>query len=317
MTKVFFSIVLLAVSLGGCKQRQKGSQTEKEGGITFIVTSDMARRGESEQQNIADLLGRFVAENSICFLAVAGDPVHDDGVESIHDEEWNLKIENIYTAPSLHALPWYVISGNHEYNGSIPAILEYSNVSERWNAPSRYFSFTRKIGAGRHECLFIFIDTTPLIDKYRIDEPRSDAPQQDIDAQLDWLKNELSSSETKWTIVIGHHPVYAKTTKQLSERTDMQKRVGGLLETHGADFYIAGHVHNFQHINLTGGKVHYIVNSSASKSREVHETDEVEGFIFGNPDPGFTVFTVSADSVQFSFVNHTGETVYHSVVSKK
>jgi len=317
MTKVFFSIVLLAVMLGGCGQRQSGMQTEDDdGGITFVVTSDMGRRGESEQQNIADLLGRFADENRVDFLAVAGDPIHDDGVTSIHDEEWQLKIENVYAAPSLHALPWYVISGNHEYNGSIPAILEYTNVSERWNAPARYFSFTRKIGESDLECLFIFIDTTPLIDKYRIDEPRSDAPEQDIDAQLEWLKNELSLSEARWTIVIGHHPVYAKTTKQLSERTDMQERVGILLENYGVDFYIAGHIHNFQHINPTGSNVHYIVNSSASQSRPVHEIDETEGLIFGNADPGFSVFNVSTDSVQFSFVNHTGETVYNSVVTK-
>ena len=308
MKRIIFSLLLLAVLLGGCKPVQSGS-------INFVVTSDMGRRGESEQQNIANLLGYFVAENQIDFLAVAGDPIHDDGVTSVDDEEWKLKIENVYVAASLHAIPWYVISGNHEYNGSVPAILDYSNVSERWNAPSRYFSFTRKIGDSNDECLFVFIDTTPLIDKYRHDEPRSDAPEQDIDAQLRWLEGELSAaSEVKWTIVIGHHPVYAKTTKELYERTDMQERVGVLFEKYGVDFYICGHIHNFQHINPAGSKVHYIVNSSASRSREVHEIDEVEGMIFGAPDPGYSVVTVSTDSVQFSFVNHTGKTIYRKSV---
>jgi Icc-related predicted phosphoesterase len=308
MKKTVIFLTFLAILLGGCVRRS----SQCEGSIAFIVTSDMGRHGVSEQQRIAALLSLHTELADIDFLVVAGDPIHDDGVTSVDDEEWKVKIENVYASASLHAIPWYVVSGNHEYNGSVPAILAYSDVSGRWNAPARYFSFTKKIGACDEECLFIFIDTTPLIDKYRYDEDRSDAGQQDMAAQLEWIENTLASSSANWKIVIGHHPVYAKTNKEVSERTDMQERVGVLLEKHDVDFYICGHIHNFQHISPTGSNVHYVVNSSASQSREVHEIDEVEGVIFANPDPGYSVFTVSADSVVFSFVNHTGETVYRS-----
>ena len=310
MKRIAVLFLLLAFCLGGCIQRQS------EDSVIFIVASDMGRRGVSEQQNIADLLGHFVEENKIDFLAVAGDPIHNDGVMSVDDEEWNLKIENVYTAPSLHAIPWYVVSGNHEYNGSVQAIMDYSDVSERWNAPARYFSFTRKIGDGDNECLFVFIDTAPLIDRYRNDEGYSDAGEQDMTAQLTWLERELSSSEVRWTIVVGHHPVYAKTTKALSERTDMQQRVGTLLEEYGADIYICGHIHNFQHIHPTGSKVHYIVNSSASQSRPVHDIDQVDGMIFGNPDPGFSVFSMNNNTCKIVFMNHQGESIYNYTIAK-
>jgi len=250
------------------------------------------------------------------FVAVAGDPIHDDGVKGIDDEEWRLKIEDVYTAPSLHAIPWYVVSGNHEYNGSVQAILDYSAVSERWNAPARYYSMEYPVGRAQ-KALLAFIDTTPLIDKYRNDKERSDAGEQNMEQQLRWLDSLLVVSNHRWKIVIGHHPVYAKTTKEVSERTDMQERAGKILENRGADLYICGHIHNFQHINPAGSKVHYIVNSSASQSREVHETDEVEGMLFANPDPGYSVFTVSADSVRFYFVNHTGEKVYQNAIGKR
>ena len=322
MKRIFFSLLFLAILLGGCTQRTSQVQNEH---ITFIVASDMGRDEESEQSNIAELMALFVEQNSIDFLAVAGDPIHDDGVQSIEDEEWKLKIEDVYTAQSLHSIPWYVVSGNHEYNGSVQAILDYSNVSERWNAPARYFSFTKKIGNSDDECLFIFIDTAPLIDRYRTGydeeddeyEEYSDAGEQNMERQLFWLDSTLVASNSRWKIVIGHHPVYAKTTKGMSERSDMQERVGALLEKHGADMYICGHIHNFQHIKPEGGKVHYVVNSSASQSRPVHEIDEVEGMIFGNPDPGYSVFTVSTDSVRFSFVNHKGETVYRNAIGEK
>ena len=303
-------LFLLSIWLGGCMQKQSESKNEN---ITFIVASDMGRRGESEQQNIADLLGCFAEKNNVDFVAVAGDPIHDDGVMSVIDEEWNLKFENIYTAESLQKLPFYVASGNHEYRGSIQAILDYSNISERWNAPARYFTIEKPIGKSNQKALFVFIDTAPLIDKYRVSDEYSDAGSQNMERQLHWLDSILAVSGDKWKIVVGHHPVYACTEKEESERTDMQKRVGRILENRKADFYICGHIHNFQHIKPEGSKVNYIVNSSASQSRDVYP---IEGTIFCNPDPGYSVFTVTADSVQFLFINHTADTVYRQTIIK-
>ena len=302
MKRIVLAILLLAVFLGGCKQEQQQD-------ITFIVASDMGRRGTSEQQKIAALMTLQAELTDVDFVAIAGDPIHDNGVQSIDDEEWKLKIEDIYTASSLHVIPWYVVSGNHEYNGSVQAVLDYSNVSDRWNAPERYYTL-------RDTCkkvLFVFIDTAPLIDKYRKGN-YSDAGEQSMERQLYWLDSVLVVSNDRWKFVIGHHPVYADTDKEESERTDMQERVGKILENSGADFYICGHIHNFQHIKPEGSKVHYVVNSSASQSRPVKP---IEGTLFSNPDPGYSVFTVSADSVRFCFVNHTGEKVYRNAVGKR
>jgi DNA repair exonuclease SbcCD nuclease subunit len=285
--------------------------------ITFIVASDMGRRGESEQQKIAAIMTRHVALTDVDFVAVAGDPIHDEGVMSVDDEEWQLKFEHIYSAEPLQSIPFYVVSGNHEYNGSVQAILDYTNFSARWNAPKRYFSMEYPVSR-KQKALFVFIDTTPLIDKYRNDEGNeeykySDAGEQSIEKQLFWLDSTLVASTCRWKIVIGHHPVYAYTDKEASERTDMQERVGTILENRKADFYLSGHIHNFQYIKPEGKTVNYIVNSSASQSRPV---EEMEGTVFCNPDPGYSVFTVSADSVRFYFVNHTGGTIYRGAVGK-
>ena len=282
--------------------------------INFIVASDMGRRGESEQQTIADLMGRDVTASDIDFMAIAGDPIHDQGVTSITDEEWQLKIEQVYTAESLHQIPWYVISGNHEYRGNVQAILDYSDVSERWNAPARYFSIEKPVGKEQQKVLFVFIDTAPLIDKYRYEEGYSDAGEQNMERQLFWLDSTLVASDGRWKIVVGHHPIYAYTDKEDTERSDMQERVGAILENRKADFYISGHIHNFQYIKPEGKTVNYIVNSSASLSRNVQP---IEGTVFCNGDPGYTKFAVSADSLWFSFVNHTGETLYRHKMGKK
>ena len=310
MKKTFFLLFLAILFVGSSSQKPSNTRLEgtlPEGSITFMLASDMGRHGVSEQKNIAEIMGQLADDIKVDFLAVAGDPIHDKGVTCVEDDEWKLKIEDVYTAQSLHDIPWYVISGNHEYNGSVQAILDYSNISDRWNAPERYFSFSQKIGNSDENCLFVFIDTTPLIDSYRNDKKYSDAGEQCMERQLFWLDSTLVASNSRWKIVIGHHPIYCGTTKEIDQRIDMQERVGNILENRNVDFYIGGHIHNFQYVKPEGKSVNYIVNSSASRSREVVPAD---GVVFSNSDPGFSLFNVSQESVQFYFINHTGETVY-------
>jgi len=312
MKKIVLPFLLLAILLGGCSRSDFPSKLSS-GNLNFIVASDMGKRGVSEQKNIAEIMGRFAEQNKIEFLAVAGDPIHDNGVKSVEDEEWKLKIEDVYTAPALYAIPWYVIPGNHEYRGSVRAIMDYSNVSKRWNAPARYYTIEKNIGKGGQKALFVFIDTTPLIDKYRNGKEYSDAGEQNIERELHWLDSVLVVSNDRWKIVIGHHPVYADTEKDEDERTDIQARVGTILENRKADFYICGHIHSFQYIKPRGCNVNYIVNSSASKSREVNP---IEGTVYCSHDPGFTVFSISNKSCRFSFINQKGKNIYSYTISK-
>jgi DNA repair exonuclease SbcCD nuclease subunit len=282
--------------------------------LNFMVANDMGRKGVSEQKNIATLMGKESDFNTIKFVAVAGDPIHDNGVKSISDTEWEAKYESIYTASTLMDIPWYVVSGNHEYHGSVQAILDYSNVSNRWKAPSRYYTVEKIIDKKGNKCLLVFIDTAPLIDKYRADSSDySDAGKQDLEKELKWIDSTLAVSDDRWKIVIGHHPVYADTDKSESERTDMQKRVGTILENRKADLYFCGHIHNFQHIKPEGKTVNYIVNSSASSSRKVNT---INGTLFCNPDPGFTLCSVTREKFTFFFINNKGETVYNYTIKK-
>jgi hypothetical protein len=163
-----------------------------------MVASDMGRKDVSEQKNIAVLLRKEADYNKISFIAVPGDPIHDDGVKSTEDSEWKDKFENIYTASSLMNIPWYVVSGNHEYHGNVQAIMDYSKLSQRWKAPARYFSFEKTPDSKGNKCLFLFIDTAPLIDKYRTDKSYSDAGKQDIEKELKWLDSTLVSSNDRW-----------------------------------------------------------------------------------------------------------------------
>ena len=160
----------------------------------------------------------------------------------------------------------------------------------------------------------VFIDTTPIIDKYYSNTGEyPDANRQDVEAQLRWLDNELNRNDNAdWTVVAGHHPVYAQTPKQSSEREDMQRKVDPILKKHKVDMYICGHIHNFQHIRKDG--IDYIVNTSGSLSRpDVTPTD---GTVFCSGVPGFSVLTATKDCLRLSLIDNNGNVVHQVTRSK-
>lgn len=307
-----FLTLLLWISLVNA-QMLVNPEKLPQNALNFMVASDMGRRGASEQKNVSNVMGELAKLDNIAFIAVAGDPIHDDGVKSTDDPEWKLKFENIYTAPSLQKIPWYVVAGNHEYRGSVQAILDYSKYSARWKAPARYYAIEQKIANSNDKCLLLFIDTAPLIDKYRESNEYSDAGKQNIEKELKWIDSTLTVSTDRWKIVIGHHPVFADTDKEESERSDMQKRIGTILEKRKADLYICGHIHDFQHIKPEGKSVNYIVNSSAAEARKVKA---MEGTLFCSSNPGITLCSVTQENFTFSFINHKGETIYKYMINK-
>jgi len=303
--KNYSLILLVIVTFLSCEQKQDESKLGFAD-YNFIVANDLGRNGFYDQKPIAQSMGIFAHHHDIEFVAAAGDIHHFNGVASVTDPLWMTNYELIYDHPEL-MLDWYAILGNHEYRGNTQACLDYSKISRRWIMPSRYYTIVKEIDDSTTMRL-VFIDTAPLIQKYRdeqIDYP--DAYKQNDLAQLQFIDSVLSVSKETWKIVIGHHPVYAYTKKDESERLDMQKRVDPILRKHKVDFYFNGHIHNFQHIKISDSPVDYITNSSASLSRKVEKT---EGTQFCSELSGFAVCSVESTKFTVNFMNKNGESIY-------
>ena len=279
--------------------------------IRLFVANDLGRNGYYEQKPIAELMGRMAEQDDVEAVLALGDTHHYMGVESVTDPLWTTNFELIYSHPELQ-VPWYPILGNHEYRGNTQAVVDYSQVSRRWQMPARYYS---KVFEDDGVSLrVVFVDTTPLIDKYHKDTADyPDVAQQNMDAQLDWLDKELAQAKENWVVVVGHHPIYADTPKSSSERTDLQQRLDPILRRHQVNMYICGHIHNFQHVRIAGTRMDYVVNSSGSLSRQ--EVKPIEGTVFVSGEPGFSILSGTKESLRLEMINQQGK-VIHTVEQK-
>lgn len=306
--KILSFILLLTTGLSVYAQT---AATELDGDIKLMIGNDLGRNGYYEQKPIAALMGKVAeAVGPDAFLAL-GDTHHYLGIKSVDDPLWMTNYELVYSHPELQ-VEWCPVLGNHEYRGNTQAVIDYSGISRRWIMPSRYY--TRIFDNDATRVKVVFIDTTPIIDKYHSNTGEyPDANSQDVEAQLRWLDNELSRDDNAdWTVVAGHHPVYAQTPKQSSERKDMQRKVDPILKKHKVDMYICGHIHNFQHIRKNG--IDYIVNTSGSLSRpDVTPTD---GTVFCSGVPGLSVLTATKDGLKLSLIDNNGNVVHQVTRSK-
>lgn len=279
--------------------------------LNFFLANDLGRNGYYDQKPIAELMGNMAEQIDIECVIAAGDVHHFEGVRSVSDPLWMTNYELIYSHPEL-MIPWYSILGNHEYRGNTQAVIDYTNVSARWNMPARYY--TKTFENDGVSVRLVMLDTAPLISKYRKDtEQYPDACKQDLDRQLAWTDSVLTVAKEDWVLVIGHHPIYAETPKNNSERSDMQNRLDTILRKHRVDMYLCGHIHNFQHIRMPGNNIDYIVNSSASLSREVKP---IKGTLFCSGEPGFSLITADKNSLSLHMIDKEGK-VIHTANRKK
>ena len=284
MKRIQTLILLLAVTVVAAFGQTPEEWAKLEKSVNFYVANDLGRNGYYDQKPIAELMGRMAETVGIECVAAIGDVHHFEGVASTQDPLWMTNYELIYSHPEL-MLDWYPICGNHEYRGNTQAVLDYAKVSRRWMMPAKYY--TKVIEDDDVTVRLVFVD---------------------------WLDQTLTDAKEDWVIVLGHHPIYADTDKNDTERTDMQNRLNAVLLKHkNVAMYVCGHIHNFQHIRKPGTDIDYIVNTSGSLSRP--KVKAVDGTQFCSGITGFSLVCADKQTLDLHLIDKDGKVVY--TVSKK
>lgn len=310
---ILSAIALSLLFAASCDAQTATEWETLKSDVNLFVANDLGRNGYYDQKPIAELMGEMADVIGPEAIIATGDVHHFDGVASVNDPLWMTNFELIYSHPEL-MISWLPVLGNHEYRGNTQAVLDYSKVSRRWQMEDRYYTKVFSDDDAGTTIRVVFIDTTPLIDSYRTDNRYPDARKQSIDEQLEWLDATLKTAKEDWVIVVGHHPMYAETKKDIAEQKDIQRRLLPIFQKNGnVAMYVCGHIHNFQHIRKPSDNTDYVVNTAGSLSRKVKATD---GTQFCSPSTGFSVVSASKQKLQLHMIDKEGKEI-HCVSKEK
>lgn len=217
-------------------------------------------------------------------VALLGDNFYREGIASADDPRWRRDFEDCFPEARL-PMPFYAVLGNHDHRGNVQAQVEYTRRSSRWRMPARRYAFELPLGDSDQRAAFFALDTTPAVAGERGDP-----------AQVEWLERELSGSNARWKIVLGHHPILSYGAHGGA------RRLGAVLEPlfarHGVQLYLSGHDHDLQLVRSPAGW-RQIVSGSVSGTRSVSTGPGTE---FASATPGFARLRLGVESAVVELV---------------
>ncbi|XP_009463206.1 PREDICTED: tartrate-resistant acid phosphatase type 5, partial [Nipponia nippon] len=110
----------------------------------------------------AATMGRTATDLGADFVLALGDNFYYQGVRDEWDPRFQETFEQVFTAPGLRELPWFVLAGNHDHAGNVTAQLAYSHHSPRWHFPHYYYSLRLSLPGTNASARLLVLDTVLL-----------------------------------------------------------------------------------------------------------------------------------------------------------
>jgi len=285
-----------------------------EEALNFFVIGDWGRQGYFNQAELGAMMNQISMVIEPEFIISTGDNFYPSGVRSTQDPLWTNSFESIYKGSFLQ-VPWYIVLGNHDYKGNIDAQIKYSNISRRWNLPSRYWSKDIKLKDSPIAARFTFLDTNPLQDDYYTDVDYKDRVKNiDTISQLKWANKSFASTpENYWNLAVGHHPLYTGG-KRKSKIAYSRKHLESYFDRYKVDAYFCGHEHDLQHIAPVNHYTQHFISGAGSKKRN---TGKIEGSHSAHSDTGIMIISLTTKKLLVQIVNYKGEILYKNTILKK
>lgn len=269
--------------------------------LNFMVIGDWGHNGHFYQKEVAHQLEIAMYQTDADFIVSTGDNFYPNGVASVNDPLWQSAYEDIYHGPHTFE-DWYVVLGNHDYLGNAQAQIDYTNKSQRWQLPARYYSKAFEL-ENNEQVLMVFLDTNPIQPEYKTRDKYRSTQGQGYKTQLTWLETQLAGSDAKWKIVVGHHPLYS-SGKRFGRNQGLRDILEPIMERHNVQAYIAGHEHDLQYNQPENSNIAHFVSGGGSEARFVKQREFTR---YAEATPGFLSVSINGETLKVSAINHLGE----------
>ncbi len=242
-------------------------------------------------------IARIHAATPFTFGFTLGDNFYPVGVRNTKDRAWNTFWESGYGKLGIR---FFAVLGNHDYEGSPQAEIDYTKVSpsQTWRMPYRYYTFAA--GPVR----FFALDTDENLNL------RNLHPKPWSKEQSEWLDNQLAKfADARWKIVYGHHPVFNDGKTGGDAR--MVKQLFPILKLRKADAYLCGHDHNLQHFTQEG--IEFFLVGGGGKDPENVSRRKAD---YVAPRNGFLTLEADAAHLTFGLQGVKGTVLFEKKLAK-
>ncbi|MBQ2841628.1 MAG: metallophosphoesterase [Clostridia bacterium] len=215
---------------------EAGVISTAEGGddaFTFFYVTDPQAQREDQYARFAQVIETAVREYPDGrFIVSAGDQV--DAGENI--KHWRYLLNS---TDALLNLPFMPTTGNHEDEGAvITENFVLPNVPEQNLDTGVFYSYDY------NDVHFTVLNTN------------DDEDDKLSNAQIEWMKNDIKSSDAKWKIVVLHKALYSNGSHYDDGDVEgFRKQLGSLLPYLGVDLVLQGHDHVYLRTNVLSGNV--------------------------------------------------------------
>lgn len=193
----------------------------------FIAIGDWGT-GNQFQKDVARQMAALYRHEPFDAVLMLGDNIYENGDIKKHGKAY---FTDMY-APLIQGGAQFIVAlGNHDRRGG------FQDDQVRFFKMPGYYYVVHK----------------PDIDFFVLD---TNTFSKD-DLQRKWLEKALADSKASWKIVLGHHPIYSSGEHGVNPL--LLKTLEPILVQGGADFYLAGHDHDYERLAPIQG-VQYIVS---------------------------------------------------------
>lgn len=192
----------------------------KDDAFTFFYVTDPQSQREDQYATFGSVIETAATCPDGRFIVSAGDQV-DMGV---HMKHWHYLLNS---TDELLSLPFMPTTGNHEDEGyAITNNFTLPNVPEQDLEIGVFYSYDY------NDAHFTVINAN------------DDEDDKLSDAQIEWLKDDISSSDAQWKIVVIHKAIYSNGSHyDDGEVEGMRSQLSALLPSLGVDLVLQGHDH--------------------------------------------------------------------------
>ena len=216
------------------------------------------------------------------------------------DPRFKTLFENMYD-PAAMNVPFYACLGNHDYDGNNMELeMGYArrHPNSRFRLPAPWYRIDLPAGH-------------PLLTLIMLDSNKDNMTDMQWAKQIEWLKTQLEGKRAVWTICCAHHPMFSNGF--FWGNGILQNDWGKLFEKYHVDFYLSGHEHNLQHLEIPGWTESFVIaGGGGAHSHPLLRGDRG----FSRQNFGFVNFQLRADQATVRFIG-TDDKPLHVFVRTK